>query len=166
MSNQVEFVHVVPISTDARDPSALAARLHRTLTRDTYRVPIVQPLPGVTVGAKIRLVLLLADGELGWSTEGIVAAKVAGRSLSIWRDGATVEGPVAGRLAELSRDWDVTTVPSHSRPELRLDQLPAVPASDAGADGWDEETEVRDHAPDVSFAPNTLELPLDLLAER
>jgi hypothetical protein len=162
MSNRVEFLHVVPISTDARDPSALAARLHRTLTRDTYRVPIAQPLPGVTVGAKVRLVLLLADGKLGWSTEGYVAAKVEGRSISVWRDGASVEGPVAGRLAELSRDWDVTTVPSHSRPELRLDQLPTVPA-DGGGDGWDEETEVRDDEPDVSFAPTTLELPLDVL---
>lgn len=168
MSNQSRITHVVHLVTDAPDAEALAARMHGALTGDTYRVPVKQPLAGVAVGARARLVLYLANGAVGWAAEGIVAAKVDGRSLSIWRDGASVDGPVAARLTELARDWDVTTQPSHASAERWSDaRSTAQPqGSEPDTSGWDEETDVRGDAADVSFAPHTLELPLDFaLAE-
>lgn len=179
MPIHTRLIQVVHISTDARDVDALAAALHGVMTEDTYRVPVTQPLPEVTIGARIRLLLLLADGELAWSAEGIVAATVEGRSISIWRDGSSVEGPVASKLEELERDWDVTTLPA----DFCLDDVLGITnpyesaawgsaASKAPSEserskssrdgGWEDETAAGPDAPDLCFATTTLELTLSL----
>lgn len=117
MSNQVEFIHIVAVHTDATSAQALASQLRGMMTDHTYVVPLSSALRRVDVGSKVRVVLHLADGRAGLRIEGSVAVATVDRAIHLWRAGAMLEGLAAPLLANAPQqgdqtgDWEAIPVP-------------------------------------------------------